>query len=39
MTAQVLSDCNGIPTHNYLVRKRTPNHLTQLATLNLPITL
>ena len=26
-----LSDCNGIRTHNHLVRKRTLNHLAKLA--------
>ena len=26
-----LSDCNGIQTHNHLVRKRTLNHLAKLA--------
>ena len=26
-----LSDSNGIRTHNYLVRKRTLNHLAKLA--------
>ena len=25
-----LSDCNGIQTHNYLVRLRTLNHLVKL---------
>ena len=25
-----LSDCNGIPTHNHLVRKQTLNHLAKL---------
>ena len=28
-----LSDCNGIRTHNHLVRKRTLNHLAKLASL------
>ena len=27
----ILSDCNGIRTHNHLVRKRTLNHLAKLA--------
>ena len=26
-----LSDCNGIRTHNHVVRKRTLNHLAKLA--------
>ena len=30
---QVSSDCNWTPTHNHLVRKRIPNHLTKLAKL------
>ena len=28
-----LSDCNGIWTHNHLVRKRTLNHLVKLVSL------
>ena len=27
----ILSDCNGIRTHNHLIRKRTLNHLASLA--------
>ena len=26
-----ISDCNGIRTHNHLIRKRTLNHLSKLA--------
>ena len=28
--SDILSDCNGIRTHNLLVRKRTRNHLAKL---------
>ena len=31
VTKQLLSDCNGIRTHNHLVRKGTLNHLVKLA--------
>ena len=30
VTKLVLSDCNGIRTHNYLARKQTLNHLAKL---------
>ena len=30
-TSYFLSDCNGIRTHNHLVRQPTFNHLAQLA--------
>ena len=32
-----LRDCNGIRTYNFLVRKRTLNHLAKLAWINFPI--